>query len=178
LFDIVIPDNQTEGGSTVEIDLGDIFLDVNLRLKDQPVKPRSVLKLGVHQKTVPADRVPVIPQPYSPTTGKVDRIMNLASDKKVKILGMVDVDEMGHEIGASADQPTYTTDDAAGQFIVLTDNGDGTGEIAATGELGSAQVTATFPDDSTLVETVNTVVGEMASRAFKFGPPEEVTPDE
>ena len=84
---------------------------------------------------------------------------------------------MGNEIGASADQATYTTDDVAGQFIVLTDNGDGTGEIAATGVLGVAQVTATFPDGSVLVEAVNTVVGDMASRAFKFGTPEEVTPD-
>jgi hypothetical protein len=161
----------------VEIDLGDLTLEVNLRLKNQPVTPRRVFKFGVVRKTVPADRVPTVPQPYSPRTGEVDIIMNLQSDKKVEILGMVDVDEMGNEIGPSAEQPTYTTDDVAGQFIVLRDDGDGTGEIAAVGPLGSAQVTATFPDGSTLVETVNVVAGETASRAFKFGPPEEVTPD-
>ena len=162
----------------MEIDLGDIVAEFNLRIKGQPPKTRSIFKLGVVSKTVLADRVPVIPQPYSPRTGKVTRIMNLASDKKVAILGMVDVDEMGNEIGPSADQPTYTTDDVTGEFIVLTDNGDGTGTIAATGVLGVAQVTATFPDGSTEVEAVNTVVGEQASRGFKFGPPEEVTPDE
>ena len=161
----------------MEIDLGDLFLDVNLRLKDQPVKPRKVFKIGAHLKTTPEDRVPSVPQPYSPRTGKVNRIMNLASDKKVALLGMVDLDEMGNEIGPSSEQPTYTTDDVAGQFIVLTDNGDGTGEIAATGVLGVAQVTATFPDGSTEVEAVNVVAGEVARRGFKFGEPEEVTPD-
>jgi hypothetical protein len=161
----------------VEIDLGDLTLEVNLRLKVRPVTPRRVLKVGAPSKTVPADRVPSVPQPFSPRTGEVDIIMNLQSDKKVAILGLVDVDEMGNEIGPSAEQATYTTDDVAGQFIVLTDNGDGTGVIAAVGPVGSAQVTATFPDGSTLVEAVNVVVGDMASRQFRFGPPEEVTPD-
>lgn len=162
----------------MEIDLGDVTLEVNLRLKDQPVTPRRVLKIGVPKRTVLADRVPSIPQPYSPRTGKVNIIMNLGADKKVAILGLIDVDELGNEIGPSAEQATYTTDDVAGQFIVLTDNGDGTGEIAAVGTLGTAQVTATFPDGTTLVEMVNVVAGDVASRAFKFGPPEEVTPDE
>ena len=161
----------------MEIDLGDLTLELNLRLKAQPVTPRRVLKWGVVSKTVPADRVPSVPQPYTPRTGKVDRIMNLQSDKKMTILGLADVDEMGNEIGPSADQPTYTTDDVTGQFIVLTDNGDGTGVVAATGVLGVAQLTATFPDGSVEVEAINTVVGEPANRVFKFGPPEEVTPD-
>lgn len=167
----------------MEIDLGDIVAEFNLRIKGQPPKTRSVLAWGVVSKTVPADRVPVIPQPYSPHTGRVDRIMNLKSDQKVAILGMVDVDEMGNKIGPSADQPTYTTDDVAGEFIVLTDNGDGSGVIAATGVLTGIdgapvpQVTATFPDGSIQVEAVNVVVGDMATRAFEFGTPEEVTPD-
>lgn len=161
----------------MEIDLGDLNLEINFRLKDQPVKPRRVLKLGVPKKTTPADRVPTVPQPYSPRTGKVNIIMNLASDMQAPILGLVDLDEMGNEIGPSADQATYTTDDVAGTVIVLTDNGDGTGNVAAVGTPGTAQVTATFPDGTTLVETVNVVVGAMASRAFKFGPATEVTPD-
>jgi hypothetical protein len=161
----------------VEIDLGDIVAEFNLRLKNAPVVPQRAFKVGAPTKTVPADRVPSVPQPYSPRTGKVDLIMLLQADKKVAILGMVDVDEMGNEVGPSADQPTYTTDDVAGQFIVLTDNGDGTGEIASTGVLGVAQVTATFADGSSVVEAVNVVVGDVASRTFKFGPPEEVTPD-
>lgn len=162
----------------MQIDLGDVVAEINLRLKHQPVKPRSVFKLGAPTKTVPSDRVPVVPQPYTPRTGKVSRIMNLQSDKKVEILGMVDLDEMGNEIGPSSEQPTYTTDDVAGEFIVLTDNGDGSGEIAAVGTVGSAQVTATFPDGNTITETVNVVVGDMASRAFRFGEPTETTPDE
>lgn len=161
----------------MEIDLGDVTLEVNIRIKDQPARSRSVIKLGAPARTVPADRVPVVPQPYSPRTGEVNIIMNLQADKKVEILGMVDVDELGNEIGPSAEQPTYTTDDVAGQFIVLTDDGDGTGTIAAVGAIGSAQVTATFPDGSTLVETVNVVVGDVVGREFRFGPPEEVTPD-
>lgn len=162
----------------MNIDLGDIVAEINLRLKNAPVKPRSVFKVGAPAKTTPADRVPSVPQPYSPRTGKVNRIMNLQSDKKVALLGMVDLDEMGNEVGPSAEQPTYTTDDVAGQYIVLTDNGDGTGTIAAVGPLGTAQVTATFPDNSTVVETVNVVAGDVVSRAFKFGEPEEVTPDD
>lgn len=105
--------------------------------------------------------------------------LNLKADQKAAILGMVDLDEMGNEIGPSdpSAQPTYSTDDAAGTIIVLTDNGDGTGEVAAVGALGAAQLTATFPDGSTTVDTVNVGVGDMASRSFKFGPAEEVTPD-
>lgn len=162
----------------MKLDLGDIVAEFTLTVKDKPAKRRSVLSWGPVSKTVSADRVPVIPQPYSPRSGKVDRIMNLKSDQKIAILGMVDLDEMGNPIGPSAEQPTYTTDDVAGQFIVLTDNGDGTGVIAATGVLGVAQVTATFPDGSTEVEAVNTVVGDVASRGFRFGEPEEVTPDD
>lgn len=161
----------------MNIDLGDIVAEINLRLKNAPRKPRSVFKLGAPRKTTPADRVPSVPQPYSPSTGKVKRIMNLASDKYVDLLGMVDLDEHDNEIGPSAEQPSYTTDDVAGEFIVLTDNGDGTGRVAATGVLGSATVTATFPDGTTEVEAVNVVVGDPARRGFKFGPPTEVTPD-
>jgi len=159
------------------IDYGGVVVETIWHVKGLPAKPRQVLKFGAHLKTVPADRIPSIPQPYSPRSGEVDLIMNLQSDKKVAILGLVDVDEMGNEIGPSADQATYTTDDTAGTVIVLTDNGDGTGEVAAVGALGSAQVTATFPDGSALVETVNVVAGDVASRSFKFGPAEEVTPD-
>jgi hypothetical protein len=166
----------------VNIDLGDIVAEINLRIKGKPGKPRQVMKWGPHRKTVPADRVPTIPQPYTPRDGKVDRIMQLQSDKKVAILGLVDLDEMGNEIGASAEQPTYSTDDVAGQYIVLTDNGDGTGEVAATGTLTpegapAPLLTATFADGSTTVEAVNIVVGDVASREFRFGPAEEVTPD-
>lgn len=162
----------------MEIDLGDVIAEFNLRLKDAPVKPHRAFKVGAPTKTTPADRVPSVPQPYSPRTGKVDLIMLLQADKKVAILGMVDVDEMGNEIGPSAEQPTYTTDDVAGEFIVLIDSGDGTGQISATGVLGMAQVTATWPDGSTVVEAVNVVTGDVAGRAFKFGPQEEVTDDE
>lgn len=162
----------------MKIDLGDIVAEFTLNLKDKPAKNRSVRKLGIVRKTVPADRVPVIPQPYSPHIGRVTSIMNLQADKKVELLGMADVDEMGNEIGPSAEQPTYTTDDVTGEVIVLTDNGDGTGMIAAVGVVGNAQVTATFPDGSTTVEAINVGVGDMASRAFRFGAVTEVTPDE
>lgn len=159
------------------VDYGDVVVETIWHVKGLPAKPKQVLKFGQHLKTVPADRIPVIPQPYSPHSPEVSLMANLAADKKFAILGLTDLDEMGNEIGPSADQATYTTDDTAGSVIVLTDNGDGTGEVAAVGPLGSAQVTATFPDGSTLVETINVVAGDVASRAFKFGPAEEVTPD-
>ena len=163
------------------VDYGDVVVETIWHVKGLPVKPRSVMKWGPHLDTVPADRVPTVPQPYSPRSGEVDSIMQLQSDKRVAILGMVDLDEMGNEIGPSADQPAYTTSDAAGVYLVLADNGDGTGSIAATGVLTPADdtptVTATFTDGSATVEAVNVVVGDVASRAFSFGPPEEVTAD-
>ena len=162
----------------MKVDLGDIVAEFTLNIKGKPEKKRSVWKFGVVRKTVPADRVPVIPQPYSPHSREVTGAMNLQTDKKIEILGMVDFDEMGNEIGPSAEQATYTTDDVAGQFIVLTDNGDGTGVIAATGTPGVAQVTATFANGTTEVEAVNLVVGDVATHGFRFGEPTEVTPDE
>lgn len=158
-------------------DLGDLEAEFTLRIKGQPEDPRRVLMYGPHEKTVPADRVPSVPQPYSPHTGKVDIIMQLKADKKRALLGLNDLDEMGNVIGPSPDQPSYTTDDVNGDVIVLTDNGDGTGVVAAVGVIGSAQVTATYPDGSTWVESVNVTVGDMATRAFNFGEEEEVTPD-
>lgn len=166
----------------MNIDLGDIVAEINLRIKGKPATPRRVLVWGPHRRSAPTDRIPTIPQPYAPSTGRITRIMQLQSDKYVDILGLVDVDEMGNVIGPSAEQATYTTDDVAGTYLVLTDNGDGTGRVAATGTLTPTDVpapvvTATFPDGSTEVEAFNVVVGDVASRAFRFGPPTEVTPD-
>lgn len=64
-----------------------------------------------------------------------------------------------------------------------TDNGDGTGVVAATGALGPAVLTATATRASdgkvfTGTGLVNVVPGDAETFTIEFGTPEEVTPDE
>jgi hypothetical protein len=86
------------------------------------------------------------------------------------------------ELGNPADLPgavTFTVDDPS--IVTLTDNGDGSGEIAATGTLGVTTLTGTvtLPDGSevTGVAAVQVVSGDASTFSFDFGDPEEVTPD-
>lgn len=162
-------------------DMGGVIVHTEWIVKGHPVVRRA-LHLDAPRKTRPADRVAVVPQPYAPRTREVDLVANLHADKYVDILGLEGIDEMGNPNGEIAAGVTYTTDDVAGQFIVLTDNGDGTGRVAAVGPIGSAQVTATVPDPDggdpeTFVETFNIIPGDTVGFAFRLGAEQEVTPD-
>jgi hypothetical protein len=165
-------------------DEGDTWLQVRRLVKGRPRRHRAWWR-GAPTKTRPEDRIAVVPQPYSPRTGRVNSVATLHADKKVTILGLVDVDEMGNPIGDTPANPAtrYTTDDVAGATIVLTDNMDGTAVVAAVGPLGTAQVTATTPDpdggpDDVYVETFNIIAGDKAGTVFRTGPEEEVTSDD
>lgn len=64
--------------------------------------------------------------------------MDLLDDNKVK-LGIDWTDDVGNEAAApDTFTATYAVDN--GSVLALTDNGDGTAEVAATGSLGSATV--------------------------------------
>lgn len=103
--------------------------------------------------------------------------MDLKADQKVAF-ALTSTDEIGNP----TDLPgtvTYTVDDPA--ILNLTDNGDGTGTIAATGALGTATLTGTvaLPDGSTAtgVAAIQVVAGDAQTFEIGFGEPEEVTPD-
>jgi hypothetical protein len=109
----------------------------------------------------------------------VDLIMDLQADKKVDF-GFAPVDEMGNPTSFDG-TVSFSVDDPS--VVTLTDNGDGTGTVAAVGVLGVATLTGTVtPNDGSDVitgaEAVNVIAGDTASFAFTFGEPTEVTPDE
>jgi hypothetical protein len=105
--------------------------------------------------------------------------MDLLDDQKVS-LALQWTDEAGNEVPAPDPLPddfacTYSVTDTS--ILNLTDNGDGTGEIAVTGTLGSSGVhTEVTADGQTLTgDDMITVVADVASRvAIKFGTPEHV----
>jgi len=111
--------------------------------------------------------------------------VQLHADKKVLLTAAVSAtDELGNPTTVNPGDVTvaYTVDDAS--LINLTDNGDGTASAAATGALGTAQVTATATHvptgrTGTDVLTLEVIPGdaEIVSVAVTAGPEEEVTPD-
>lgn len=160
----------------MELDLGDVVAVFNLRVKGHRT-PRVHWRFGVPVDSTPADRT-IKPPPYYANTGKVDVHMDLQADKKVTASAGW-TDEVGNPADAPADATVvYTVDDPT--IIDLTDNGDGTCVVSATGTLGSAtvhmEVTA---DGKTLTgDALVTVVAGLAERVnVVFGEPEEVTPD-
>lgn len=104
--------------------------------------------------------------------------MDLHADKKF-LFSLPPVDEMGNPttfdgtISFSVDDPSLVT---------LTDNGDGSGVVAAVGGLGTAILKATItpvtgaPQEKS--EAINVIAGDAAAFNFAFGPEEEVTPDD
>lgn len=158
------------------LDLGDIVLAFDLRVKGQR-HPHVRIRVGAPTDTTPADRVVKGP-PYATHNNKKGITMDLLADKKVALsLGWTD--EVGNSVDAPGDATAvWTVDDPT--LINLTDNGDGTGEAAAVGPLGTANVHLeatsggqTFTGDLQIV-----VVAGLAERVnITVGDPEEVTPD-
>jgi hypothetical protein len=120
----------------IRIDLGDVQLLVEARVKGL-TRLRTYWRVGAARPTTEADRV-VNPRPQRPATGRIDVSMDLLDDQKVALsLGWTD--DVGNSVPTPDDAAaTYTVDDAT--VINLTDNGDGTAEAAATGQLGTATV--------------------------------------
>lgn len=161
----------------MEFDLGDVVAVFNLRVKGLDA-PRVRWHFGVPVKTTPADRMIKPPPYYISTTGKVDVHMDLQADKKVTA-SVEWTDEVGNATEAPADgSVVFTVTDPT--IIDLTDNGDGTCVVSATGTLGSATVhlEATSGGKTVTGDALVTVVAGLAERVnLVFGEPEEVTPD-
>ena len=175
-MDVTLAADQEGRRSTIELDLGDITLSLQARVKGLR-RLGIAWRVGAPRDTTPADRV-VKPPPYSQPTGKVDAVADLMADKKVT-LSVEWTDEVGNPV-ATPDGATavYTVDDPT--IINLTDNGDGTAVAAATGTLGTANVHGEFAANGQTVtgDLQIVVVAGLAERAnIVMGAPEEVTPD-
>lgn len=157
----------------MRLDLGDVFLDLNLRVKGQ-VRRRIRIRVGVPRDTTPADRV-VSGPPYATITNKECLIMDLAADKKIS-LSIGWTDEVGNPVPApDGETVSYTVDDPT--VINLTDNGDGSAVAAATGVLGVANVHVAASTGETGDLAINVVAGLAERINIVAGEPEEVTPD-
>lgn len=155
--------------SSIELDLGDIVISVTARVKNIVQPNKIVWHIGPPRTVTDAERHNVHVSPITPhPSGKVDLYMDLLDNNKVKLsIGWTD------EVGNPADAPasftaTYGVDNAAA--LSLTDNGDGTAEVAATGTLdsGTVHVDVDWTDSdgahNASGDLLITVVGSMADR--------------
>lgn len=168
--------SPTKGEPMPSLDLGDLRLDWNLRVKC--CRPLGIVwHIGHPVETEESDRVIQGP-PYHQSTGRIDAIMDLQADKKVP-LSLAYTDEVGNPTGTPADATaTYTVDDPT--IINLTDNGDGSAVAAATGTLGTANVHVDATAGGTTLTgdlQIVVVAGDAERVAVVAGAPEEVTPD-
>jgi hypothetical protein len=104
--------------------------------------------------------------------------MALKADQKAAF-SLESTDEMGNPTEFDGTF-VFTVDDPS--IVSLTDNGDGTGEVAAVGPLGVATLTveATRASDGKVFTgalAVDVIAGDAESVAIVLGGPEEVTPD-
>lgn len=161
----------------MDIDLGDVVASFNLRVKGMR-SPQIRWHLGPALDVRPEDRVSPRPPLRSVPTRKVDLIMDLQADKKVTA-ALQWTDELGNPAEAPADaSAVYTVDNPS--VIDLTDNGDGTAVVAATGNLGTANVHVEVTSGGKTLSgdlQVNVVVGLAERVSIVTGEPEEVTPD-
>lgn len=104
--------------------------------------------------------------------------MDLRADQKVSF-ALVANDEVGNPTTFDG-TIVFSVDDPS--ILALTDNGDGTGVVAATGTLGSSTLTGTATpasggEPATGVAAIQVVAGDAETFEITFGTPEEVTPD-
>lgn len=107
---------------------------------------------------------------------------DVKDDKKVALSVGAYFDEPGNMVPAPVGAViVWTVDEAGAEFGTLTDNGDGTATLAATGVLGPAQVHVEIsaPGIATITgdEMYMFVPGDAARASIATGPEEEVTPD-
>lgn len=163
----------------MDIDLGDVVASFNLRVKG--MRGYSLRwHLGPTLDVDPQDRHRPEPRRSSPSLSSTrkDLIMDLQADKKVTARV-----EWTDEVGNPTEQPsdaqcTYSVDNDT--ILDLTDNGDGTAVLAATGNLGTANVhvECTGAGQTLTGDLQVNVVAGLAERVnVTTGEPEEVTPD-
>ena len=161
----------------IRIDLGDALLEINLRVPGL-AQPHFTWRIGPVSDSSPAERRPGPRPDFKPRPGKVDIKVDLKADQKVGF-ALQATDEVGNP--ATFDGTvTYAVDDAS--ILSLVDNGDGSGEVTATGALGTATLTATATradgtPAGTGVAAIQVVAGDAETFEIKFGTPEEATPD-
>lgn len=169
----------------MELDLGDIVASFNLRVKGARrlhwrlrVGPVTQLSKSEMQslRSATAEVAHVI---RDLPERKVDRFMDLQDDQKVAYLL-----QWTDDAGIPVDAPNPLPDDFAATYSVsdtgilnLTDNGDGTAEVASTGALGSATVHVDVTaNGETLTgdDTINVVTSAAARVSLSAGTPEHV----
>jgi hypothetical protein len=160
----------------MQIDFGDVVAHLDLRVKGAR-RLRIRVRVGAPRDTTAADRAVKGP-PYATHIEKKGPIMDLQADKKFS-LGLDWTDELGNTVDVPEDATAvWTVDDPT--VLNVTDNGDGTGEAAATGTLGAANVhvEATSGGKTFTGDLAVMVVAGLAERVnVVAGDPEEVTPD-
>ncbi|HZA71482.1 MAG TPA: hypothetical protein VE476_01070 [Propionibacteriaceae bacterium] len=165
---------QLEGNIT---DYGDLIKQVRWIIKGKRL--RAVLHSGQHRKATPAERDNSATR-RTTIPGRIDHHMDLLADQGFDLLAPTFQDEMGNATDAPAEFTTeFTVSDPA--ILAITDNGDGTAFVAATGTLGQAVLTATYTFDGRAVsgdELVTVVAGAAERVTLNLGEPREATPDE
>lgn len=167
----------------MKIDLGDLEFEANFWVKQfKPIHflwhfgapkdaPRTQSREGVNGKLIRY----ILPE-------RVYGTMDLQADKKVTF-NLEATDEVGNPVVVEPGTFSFEFSVDNADLLSLTDNGDGSGEVAATGTPGTATLsgTATRVSDGkvwTGAEAFNIVAGDAETFTFAFGDPEEVTPDE
>ena len=160
-------------------DEGDTILQVRRIVKGR--RFNFQLHDGPEADTRPEDRVPNS-TPAIPSPGRIHTVRDLRQDKKF-VRTYAPVDEFGTPTGVPFDgTQVFTT--ANPELINVTDNADGSAEIAAVGggALGPAGLTFTATPAGggapvVITDTINVIVGDAEGFAATDGPDEEVTPD-
>lgn len=163
----------------MDIDLGDVTLSLNVRVKGIRPVARLIWRVGPFSDTTPAERTPGPAPTYKSPPGKVDIYMDLKADQRVSF-ALQAQDEAGNAVPlGDGTSVSFNVDDPS--ILTLVDNGDGSGSVTATGTLGLATLTGlvTFGDGRTAtgVAAVQVVAGDAETFAISFDTPEEATPD-
>lgn len=158
------------------LDLGDVFLDVSVLLKDHKLFTWHV---SAPRKSRPEERIPR-PGTYSGNARK-DLIMDLKADESVVIQPGNWTDEMNNPVPAPEGvAATWTLSEGGDAFVALTDNGDGSATVAGVGPLGSAVAhgSVTFNGRNATGDLlVNVIAGDAERFEVVAGTPFETTPD-
>ena len=133
--------------------------------------------IGAPHNTSAADRV--VRGTPTPSTGKVDFVMDLKADQGTDLALGNWKDEMGNDAATPADVVVvYSVDNPA--VLNLTDNADGTARADAIGVLGIANVHAEIDwtgGHATGDLQIVVVPGDAERVEIVAGEPTEVTPD-
>lgn len=157
-------------------DLGDVWEQKRLIVKGR--RFTSVLRWEAERDTLAADRVPG--GAVTPAPRKAGTIVDLHADKQRTVSLQVG-DEFGNPTAFDG-TVTFAGDNDA--LVNVTDNGDGTANVAAVGgegNLGVANLTITITPTSGAaverVEAVNVIAGGAETFTIQAGEETEVTPD-